>query len=119
MNILEHNPYARFFCGLREVHNLDTYRIVLRTLPGIDKKVFNKPTVSQVAALWVEGEENGVTSQRNTQVHTHGGHCHSIEYYYGCYDPLQYPLLFPFGELGWHQGTQKKGKKDPQEKDTK
>ena len=85
MNILEHNPYARFFRGLREVHNLDTYRIVLRTLPSVDQRVFNKPTVSQVAALWVEGEENGETSRRNIQVHTHGGHGHSIEYYYGCY----------------------------------
>ncbi|KAK9688716.1 hypothetical protein RND81_09G006000 [Saponaria officinalis] len=25
-------------------------------------------------------------------------------HYYGCYDPLQYPLLFPRGESGWHQG---------------
>ena len=62
MNILEHNPYAQFFHGLREVRNLDTYRIVMRKLLGVDQRVFNKPTVSQVAALWVEGEENGETS---------------------------------------------------------
>ena len=30
-----------------------------------------------------------------------------VNYYYGCYDPLQYPLLFPFGKNGWHCGIQK------------
>ncbi|XP_074298757.1 uncharacterized protein LOC141629686 [Silene latifolia] len=29
-------------------------------------------------------------------------------HYYGCYDPLQYPLLFPCGECGWHQGLKKR-----------
>nr|XP_027126011.1 uncharacterized protein LOC113742372 [Coffea arabica] len=110
MNLMQQNPYARFFRGLREVHNLDTYRIVLRTHPGLDQRVFNKPTVSQVAALWVEGEENGETSRRDIRVYTHGGHSHNIQYYYGCYDPLQYPLLLPFGESGWHQGIKKQGK---------
>ena len=23
--------------------------------------------------------------------------------YYGCYDALRYPLLFPFGKNGWHR----------------
>ena len=32
----------------------------------------------------------------------------SVQYYYGCYDPLQYPLMFPFGELDRHQHIPKK-----------
>ncbi|KAK9690194.1 hypothetical protein RND81_09G110600 [Saponaria officinalis] len=32
---------------------------------------------------------------------------HRIMNYYGCYDPLQYPLLFPRGECGWNQGLPK------------
>ncbi|RCV15873.1 hypothetical protein SETIT_3G093100v2 [Setaria italica] len=27
---------------------------------------------------------------------------YSIKSYYGCYDPLSYPLFFPRAELGWH-----------------
>nr|GMD96753.1 uncharacterized protein LOC109176597 [Ipomoea batatas] len=39
------------------------------------------------------------------------GYMHIVEGYnifnttiYGCYDPLQYPLLFPHGDIGWHEG---------------
>lgn len=35
-----------------------------------------------------------------------------MHYYFGCYDPLQYPLLFPNGESGWHQGTERVNKQD-------
>nr|XP_025879297.1 uncharacterized protein LOC107280177 isoform X2 [Oryza sativa Japonica Group] len=31
----------------------------------------------------------------------------SIQPFYGCYDPLSYPLFFPRGESGWHQGLPK------------
>ncbi|KAG5536198.1 hypothetical protein RHGRI_023850 [Rhododendron griersonianum] len=34
-----------------------------------------------------------------------------IQYYFGCYDPLHYSLLFPFGEPGWHFGIQRVDKK--------
>ena len=30
-------------------------------------------------------------------------HKHTTKHYYGCYDPLQYPQLFPKGDVGWHQ----------------
>ncbi|XP_021716916.1 uncharacterized protein LOC110684794 [Chenopodium quinoa] len=33
---------------------------------------------------------------------------HRIYHHYGCYDPLQYPLLFPRGESGWNQGLKKR-----------
>lgn len=26
-----------------------------------------------------------------------------IRAYYGCYDPLSYPLFFPRGEIGWNR----------------
>lgn len=29
-----------------------------------------------------------------------------MHYYFGHYDPLQYPLLFPYGEYGWHEGIE-------------
>lgn len=30
-----------------------------------------------------------------------------VNYYYRCYDSLQYPLLFPYSENGWHRGIEK------------
>ena len=109
MSVLENNPYAKFFRTLSGVPNLDNYHIVLKSIPGLDQRVYNKPTSSQVAALWIEGEDNSQTGKRDIRVHTHSGTSKNIQYYYGCYDPLQYPLMFPFGDLGWHQGIPKKG----------
>ena len=111
MKYLEQNPYARFFRSLKDVPQLDNYNIVLKTLPSQDQRVYNKPDISQVAALWVEGVENGEQCRRNIEVKTHSNRSKNIEYYFGCYDGLQYPLMFPFGELGWHQGILKKDEK--------
>ena len=35
-----------------------------------------------------------------------------IKSYYGCYDPLSYPLFFPRGELGWHAKIPKANTKE-------
>ncbi|XP_058189253.1 uncharacterized protein LOC131306842 [Rhododendron vialii] len=65
------------------------------------------PTVSQVAAMWIEDEDATELQKRSIIVQKHDGHSKRISYYYGCYDSLQYPLLFPLGEPGWHQGIKK------------
>ncbi|GER30203.1 protein kinase superfamily protein, partial [Striga asiatica] len=65
--------------------------------------------ISQVAAIWIEVDENEETGRRDIQIQSCIGSSHNIEYYYGCYDPLQYPLLFAYGEVGRHQGILKKG----------
>nr|XP_027101001.1 uncharacterized protein LOC113720276 [Coffea arabica] len=67
-----------------------------------DQRVWNQPTASQIAALWVEGQKSGKRYKRHIQIYTKEGKDHLVQYYYGCYDPLQYPLLFPFGETRWH-----------------
>ncbi|GKB09793.1 uncharacterized protein Tco_0843716, partial [Tanacetum coccineum] len=112
MKALEKNPYACFFRSLKDVPQLENYQIILKTLPSQDQRLYNKPEVSQVAAVWVDGEENGEQSHRNIEVKIHSNQSRKIEYYYGCYDALQYPLMFPFGELGWHQGILKRGEKE-------
>ncbi|KAG5524776.1 hypothetical protein RHGRI_031441 [Rhododendron griersonianum] len=65
------------------------------------------PTVSQVAAIWNENDSSTDLQEREIIVQKHDGHSKRICYYYGCYDSLQYPLLFPYGEPGWHQGIKK------------
>jgi len=34
-------------------------------------------------------------------VYPNSGHPHFIRAYYGCYDPLAYPILYPGGETDW------------------
>ncbi|GER25267.1 replication protein A 70 kDa DNA-binding subunit B, partial [Striga asiatica] len=52
MTVLKENPYAKFCRSLSELSNFDDYKIILRTFPKIDQRVYNKPESSQVAALW-------------------------------------------------------------------
>ena len=36
-------------------------------------------------------------------------HAQFVEPYFGCYDPLSYPLFFPNGEVGWHNKVPRHG----------
>ena len=104
MRILESNPYTRFFKSLRDVANLENHRIVLNSNPNLDQRVYNLPTSSQVAAIWTESKDAPVEKGPQIQVYSHSNTSHRIHHYFSLYDPLQYPLLFPRGEPGWHHG---------------
>ncbi|XP_070009184.1 uncharacterized protein [Nicotiana sylvestris] len=54
-----------------------------------------------------DGNNPNVPFDREIIVHEHSGNKYRVKHYYGCYGPLQYPLLFPNGEVGWHQGMHK------------
>ncbi|KAG7945229.1 hypothetical protein I3843_15G142000 [Carya illinoinensis] len=107
IDILHINPYSLFFRSLGDLSNLENQVIHIRSDVGLDQRVFNVPTSSQVAAIWVENEDADQLRGRDIYVFSHSGGSHIVQYYFGCYDPLQYPLLFPLGDTGWHQGIQR------------
>ncbi|XP_022872070.1 uncharacterized protein LOC111391153 [Olea europaea var. sylvestris] len=80
------------------------HKIQIRCHPGLDQRVFDTPLASQVAAIWVQDDENTNIRVRDITIYGHSSDLHRVHYYYGCYDTLQYSLLFPFGECGWHKG---------------
>ncbi|XP_027169321.1 uncharacterized protein LOC113769034 [Coffea eugenioides] len=102
--ILKINPYFAFFRGLHNLPNIDNYKIVLQSSPAVDQKVFNKPTVSQVGAVWTDNCDNGHVTSQHIQVYGKNGKTQIMKHYFSCYDPLQYPLIFASVEPGWHQG---------------
>ncbi|XP_071926211.1 uncharacterized protein [Coffea arabica] len=108
MHVLKRNPYTRFFRSLRDVPQLEKHRIILNSDPGLDQRVYNLPATSQVAAIWTESDDQDLEKNVHIQVYSHSSSSHRIQHYYACYDPLQYPLLFPRGESGWHHGIPKK-----------
>ncbi|XP_071909310.1 uncharacterized protein [Coffea arabica] len=116
MHMMESNPYASFLRSLKHVPDLDSYQIVLKSHSENDQRVFNQPTASQIAALWVEGQEFKEGYTRHIQIYTKEGKDHLLQYYYGCYDPLQYPLLFPLGETGWHPGIRRITMENPKKR---
>ncbi|KAH0685716.1 hypothetical protein KY290_017241 [Solanum tuberosum] len=105
--IMEGNPYAKFFSRFKEHTNLQNLQIRIAANASLDQRVYNKPSVDQVAAIWVDGNNRNTPFERDIVLHEHSGNKHRVKYYYGCYDPLQYPIILPKGEGGWHQGIQK------------
>jgi hypothetical protein len=103
LGILERNPYAQVFKSLGSAPNLDEYKISLNTDIKLDQRRYNAPTTSQVAAIWVEGSDPQNCFDRSVVVHGKGDRPLYIRAYYGCYDPLSYPLFFPRGETGWNR----------------
>ncbi|XP_012856992.1 PREDICTED: uncharacterized protein LOC105976260 [Erythranthe guttata] len=103
IHVLEINPYAKIFRRLKDYPAMDEVQLHISKDVKLDQRVYNTPTPDQVAAIWVEGNNENMSCEHNIVVHAHSGHRYRIKHYYGCYDPLQYPLLFPKGETGWHQ----------------
>lgn len=96
------NPYAQVLRAL-EHEQLAQYTIRIRTDVKLDQRVYNAPATDPVVAIWIEGNNPTESQECDIIVHSTFGHWHKVRHYYGCYDPLQYPLLFPHGEVGWHQ----------------
>jgi hypothetical protein len=103
LSILNENPYVHVFKSLGSVPKLDEYRIELNTDIGVDQRRYNAPTMSQVAAIWEEGSDMRKKFERSIMICGISGHPQYIKAYFGCYDPLSYPLLFPRGEAGWNK----------------
>ncbi|XP_073317222.1 uncharacterized protein [Primulina huaijiensis] len=109
--ILAKNPYGKFFRSLNSIENLNDYKIALLADPATDQRVFNRPTVSQVAGIWLESNEENQYIGQHIQVYPKNKCTQIIKHYFGCYDPLQYPLIFPNGESGWHRNIKRLDKK--------
>ena len=108
VDILKDNPYSKEFRRLGEhKENLDEYRIELNTDQKLDQRRYNKPLSSEVAAIWVEGNNLARRFERSITLHGNDNQRYGIQATQGCYDPLSYPLFFPNGELGWHPNIPK------------
>ncbi|KAG5578001.1 hypothetical protein H5410_058135 [Solanum commersonii] len=92
---------------VQDVPDLSNFYIALKSDAGLDQRVYNLPTTSEVAAIWVEKEFNEIGSSPHIRIYTRSNQSQILNYYYGCYDPLQYPLLFPYGQSGWHCAIKK------------
>ncbi|XP_021744629.1 uncharacterized protein LOC110710611 [Chenopodium quinoa] len=103
---------------------------VLAILMEVTKRVYNAPSTDEVSVIWPENTSSSesesphilVTAKKEPSEHdsleddlpeddsldndsSRKKSCHRIMHYYGCYDPLQYPRLFPYGDCGWTQGA--------------
>ncbi|XP_074290807.1 uncharacterized protein LOC141617508 [Silene latifolia] len=107
MGLMDDSPYGKFFRSLKEIEVTEDTKIVLSTDLSHEQRVYNAPTSDEVTVVWLDS----TTMQGNEGPHIiaygRGLHSHRVKLFYGCYDPLQYPLLLPKGDIGWHQGLNK------------
>nr|GEX81442.1 hypothetical protein [Tanacetum cinerariifolium] len=101
--VLAPNPYVQTFRSLGNIGPLDKYRVKLTTSFKEDQRLYNRLTTSEVAGIWVEGNENITTYKRSIVVYGRSKYPTHIQAYFACYDPLSYSMLFPNGEAGWHK----------------
>ena len=101
LRILDGNPYVRVFIRLGQMQRLDEFKIELNTSISVDQRRYIAPAIEQVAAIWEDGTDEKQKFTRSIMVYPNSGHPHFIRAYYGCYDPLAYPVFYLGGETGW------------------
>ncbi|XP_073148401.1 uncharacterized protein [Henckelia pumila] len=100
MDILKNNPYAKLLRRIQQYSSIEDIQLHICKNAVLDQRCYNTPSVDQVAAIWVEGNNPNIPYDRDIIIHGSDGRNHQIKHYFGCYDPLQYPLFFPNGQNG-------------------
>jgi hypothetical protein len=101
----QHNVHAKSFRMARDilkanpVMNLKLKLIAERRSDG---RIYNQPTVSEVAALIVGDVD--YAEKRDIILHKSGGSLKRIDEFHPSYLSYQYPLIFPYGEDGYRLG---------------
>lgn len=93
------NPFAIRF---RQIGNeaCPEKSYIIKERIGDDQRRYNAPKSSEVAIL-MPGDGSQETTFRDVVICARGGGLRRINEMNPSYDPLHYPLLFPFGDFGW------------------
>jgi hypothetical protein len=70
-----------------------------------DRRIYNKPTTDEVAAIITGFGESDKPTKREAYVFSKNGSVKSINVNHRSYDALMYPLMFPFGTDNWAPNT--------------
>ncbi|KAK9275061.1 hypothetical protein L1049_022319 [Liquidambar formosana] len=104
--LYEINPYANVYRSARKllyINQVQDLRIIILESRGGNWRQYVHPTSDEVAALMVgDGFKN--VNHRDIIISTFDQRLQRISEIHPSYMPLQYPLLFPYGEDGWRIG---------------
>ena len=95
-----HNPFVQTFHHLAQRQDLQNSRLIIRE-QATNQHQYTLPSVSQVAAIIVGADDAENIRGRDMMIQTKQGELINIQDCVGYYDPLQYPLLLPYGTYGW------------------
>jgi hypothetical protein len=104
--LYEHNTHVQSFKMVRDKINeghIENLKLRLIADRKTDGRIYNQPTVSEVAALIVGDIDQH--DQRDIIIQSTGGELQRIDEFHASYLSYQYPLLFPYGEDGYRPKT--------------
>ncbi|XP_058735847.1 uncharacterized protein LOC131623246 [Vicia villosa] len=105
----EFNVHAKAFRMARDLlksNNFLDLKLRLISDRPEDGRVYNRPTVSEVAALIVGDIDSA--SKRDIIIQPRDGHLQRIDEFHAAYLAYQYPLIFVYGEDGYRKNILKK-----------
>ncbi|XP_031119006.1 uncharacterized protein LOC116022418 [Ipomoea triloba] len=107
----DHNVLVKSFCCAKD--HIDSnlgvdFKMRLIGKRNGDARTYNLPTVSEVVVLIV-GDIDPTLGSRDILVETNSGGLKRINELNPAYLPLQYPILFPYGEDGYREDIQFNG----------
>ena len=98
------NPYVNTFKTAAKIYkNNPESDIKTSTVTdkNEDKRRYNKPTATEIAILIPSMGESSEPTERKGFIFHKNGTLRNIDANQAAYDPLQYPLIFPYGCPGW------------------
>ncbi|KAI5447745.1 hypothetical protein KIW84_015260 [Lathyrus oleraceus] len=98
------NPFVIRFKQLSILPNISECSLILKERPS-NHHQYNLPTAEQVAEIIVGCDVDSMDYGRDINVIRCDGNLKKVQEIKGYYDPLQYPVLFPFGTHGWDINT--------------
>jgi hypothetical protein len=101
----EHNVVAKSFRRVRDcLEQTQNAKVALRLLRhrSTNERANNIPSMDEFAALIV-GDFDSSDTGKDIILHSHNGQLQRLPEFHASYMPLQYPLLFPYGEDGFHE----------------
>jgi hypothetical protein len=101
----EVNVHAKSFRMARDTlrsNVVQDFKLKLISERTSDGRIYNEPTVSEVAALIVGDIDSG--THRDIILHRKSGSLKRVNEFHPSYLSYQYPLIFPYGEDGYRIG---------------
>jgi hypothetical protein len=98
------NPYYAIYKTAKERMGQDVNLLLnLTTFDAKkqDPRRYNLPTASEVGVI-ISKDPSDINSARDLIIEHRGGLLKRISELHSAYLPLRFPLLFPYGEPGWH-----------------
>jgi hypothetical protein len=74
-------------------------RLTTHEAPAVDLQTHNRPTCNEVGAILLDAS---MVFERDLLLHLRGGGLQRISDRHPAYDPLNFTLLFPHGEISWN-----------------